>query len=411
MRSLRRPLAAHLAAGPAGRGRQRRHERLRPRAGRRRWPRPASTATSTSGAGADDLPDEVRGRARLPGRPRRRRPGRPAQGGAARRSSTSSPTACSTHIERDRRRRRHPRQLLAVGRGRPPPQARARPAAGVDVPHPGPGQGRDRRRRARSAGSTPRPRSSAAPTPSSPSCAAEADQLERLYGADPSRIEIVPPGVDHAFFSPGDQRRRPRARSGSRRTGPVLLFVGRIQPLKGLDVAVGALADAAPTATPCSSSSAARAAPTARPSSPGSTTWPTSSASSDRVRFVAAAAPPPAVDLLPGRRRVPRAEPLGVVRARRPRGGRLRHARSWPPRSAGCARSSTTARTGFLVEGRDPADFAAARRRAARRPGSRAARWARRPPRRARGYTWSTAAARLRRALRRPHPRQLVDCA
>src|SRR3954470_22287130 len=68
----------------------------------------------------------------------------------------------------------------------------------------------------------------------------EVAQLERLYGADPSRIEIVPPGVEHAFFSPGDQR-------GAREAlglgdHPVLLFVGRIQPLKGLAVAVGALA-------------------------------------------------------------------------------------------------------------------------------------------------------------------------
>jgi D-inositol-3-phosphate glycosyltransferase len=72
------------------------------------------------------------------------------------------------------------------------------------------------------------------------SSAAEADQLVRLYGAVPDRIEIVPPGVDHAFFSPGD-RRGARLASGLG-DHPVLLFVGRIQPLKGLDVAVRALA-------------------------------------------------------------------------------------------------------------------------------------------------------------------------
>ncbi len=68
----------------------------------------------------------------------------------------------------------------------------------------------------------------------------EAQQLIDLYGAVGDRIEIVPPGVDHAFFSPGDQR-------GARKAlglgdEPVLLFVGRIQSLKGLDLAVAALA-------------------------------------------------------------------------------------------------------------------------------------------------------------------------
>ena len=69
----------------------------------------------------------------------------------------------------------------------------------------------------------------------------EANQLRALYHAPDERIEIVPPGVDHAFFSPGDQGGA-RAATGLDR-GPVLLFVGRIQPLKGLDVAVRALAE------------------------------------------------------------------------------------------------------------------------------------------------------------------------
>lgn len=67
----------------------------------------------------------------------------------------------------------------------------------------------------------------------------EADQLIDFYGADRGRIEIVPPGVDHAFFAPGD-RRGARWALGLG-AEPVLLFVGRIQPLKGLDVAVAAL--------------------------------------------------------------------------------------------------------------------------------------------------------------------------
>jgi len=75
----------------------------------------------------------------------------------------------------------------------------------------------------------------------------EATQLERLYHAVPGRIEIVPPGVDHRLFSPGDKAEA-RAELGlgpgpdGTGAGPVLLFVGRIQPLKGADVAVRTLA-------------------------------------------------------------------------------------------------------------------------------------------------------------------------
>ncbi|MEZ5239634.1 MAG: glycosyltransferase [Microthrixaceae bacterium] len=67
----------------------------------------------------------------------------------------------------------------------------------------------------------------------------EAEQLLSHYDADPARIEVVPPGVDHAFFSPGD-RRGARAALGLD-DRPTLLFVGRIQPLKGLTVAVRTL--------------------------------------------------------------------------------------------------------------------------------------------------------------------------
>lgn len=71
------------------------------------------------------------------------------------------------------------------------------------------------------------------------SCSEEERQFRRLYGDPAGRIEIVAPGVEHAFFAPGE-------RSGARAalgldSRPVLLFVGRIQPLKGPDMAVRAL--------------------------------------------------------------------------------------------------------------------------------------------------------------------------
>lgn len=72
----------------------------------------------------------------------------------------------------------------------------------------------------------------------------ERAQLVQLYGAEGDRVEIVPPGVDHELFSPGNEDDRARARA-SLRVGdaPVLLFVGRIQPLKGADLAVRCLAE------------------------------------------------------------------------------------------------------------------------------------------------------------------------
>ena len=68
---------------------------------------------------------------------------------------------------------------------------------------------------------------------------AETDHLVELYGAPADRVEIVAPGVEHALFSPGDPE---GARAALGLGGePVLLFVGRIQPLKGLDLAVETL--------------------------------------------------------------------------------------------------------------------------------------------------------------------------
>jgi D-inositol-3-phosphate glycosyltransferase len=73
------------------------------------------------------------------------------------------------------------------------------------------------------------------------SCTEEERQFVSLYGRPPGNLEIVAPGVEHAFFAPGDKGGARHALDLS--GGPVLLFVGRIQPLKGVDVAVQALAE------------------------------------------------------------------------------------------------------------------------------------------------------------------------
>jgi D-inositol-3-phosphate glycosyltransferase len=74
------------------------------------------------------------------------------------------------------------------------------------------------------------------------SCPEEERQFRRLYGDPTGRIEIVPPAVEHAFFAPGD-RRGARNAVGLPADRPVVLFVGRIQPLKAPDLAVRALAE------------------------------------------------------------------------------------------------------------------------------------------------------------------------
>ena len=70
---------------------------------------------------------------------------------------------------------------------------------------------------------------------------AEAEDLLGHYGADPTRLCISPPGVNHDVFTPGDRRAR-KAELGIDAGVPVVLFVGRVQPLKGIDVVVEAFA-------------------------------------------------------------------------------------------------------------------------------------------------------------------------
>ena len=71
----------------------------------------------------------------------------------------------------------------------------------------------------------------------------EAAELVELYGADPSRVHVVEPGVDLQRFAPvdDDERAAARARLGLPADRDVVLFAGRVQPLKAPDVLVHAL--------------------------------------------------------------------------------------------------------------------------------------------------------------------------
>ncbi|MGH2684485.1 MAG: glycosyltransferase, partial [Actinomycetota bacterium] len=241
-------------------------------------------------------------------------------------------------------------------------------------------------------------------------CEAERTQLVRLYGADPARIEIVPPGVDHAFFSPGD-------RGGARNalglggpadlTRPVLLFVGRIQPLKGAAVAVRALAelgrDDAVLLVVGGASGVEGHAEAARVRG-----LVDDLGLSDRVRFVE---PQPhhllstyyrAADvcLVPSR-----SESFGLVA--------LEAAACGTPVVAAAVGGLRTlvddGRTGYLVDSRDPAEFAACAAKILDDP-ALASEMSAAAAARAGGYTWSTTAARLRRLYGDLRARALVEC-
>ena len=70
----------------------------------------------------------------------------------------------------------------------------------------------------------------------------EAEQLVRLYDADPGRVDVVHPGVDLDVFRPQDQATA-RAGLGLPADAVVLMFAGRIQPLKAPDVLLRAVAE------------------------------------------------------------------------------------------------------------------------------------------------------------------------
>ncbi len=71
--------------------------------------------------------------------------------------------------------------------------------------------------------------------------AAEAEELISLYAAPPARVSVVNPGVNLQVFQPASKGAA-RHRLGLPQDAHVLLFVGRIQPLKAPDVLLRAAA-------------------------------------------------------------------------------------------------------------------------------------------------------------------------
>lgn len=236
---------------------------------------------------------------------------------------------------------------------------------------------------------------------------AEMHQLVELYDTDPARIEVVPPGVDHAFFSAGD-RRGARAALGLG-DHPVLLFAGRIQPLKGLTVAVAALAELRathPDAVLVVVGGASGVEGEAELHAARSLVDVLGLA--DRVRFV----PPQPHHLLSTYYRaadvciVPsRSESFGLVA--------LEAGACGTPVVAAAVGGLLTliddGVTGFLIDNREPADFAAAVATILDSPRLAAAMSAA-ASERARQYTWSTTAARLRRLYADLTSRAPVTC-
>jgi D-inositol-3-phosphate glycosyltransferase len=71
--------------------------------------------------------------------------------------------------------------------------------------------------------------------------AVDRQHMVELYGADPARIQVIPPGVDLELFRPIPQAEA-LARLGDGPAHRMILFVGRMDPVKGLDTLVHAVA-------------------------------------------------------------------------------------------------------------------------------------------------------------------------
>ena len=69
----------------------------------------------------------------------------------------------------------------------------------------------------------------------------ERDDMRQYYGANPAKIAVVPPGVDLQRFHP-IPKAEARARLGVPADHRMILFVGRLQPIKGVDTLICAAA-------------------------------------------------------------------------------------------------------------------------------------------------------------------------
>jgi len=69
---------------------------------------------------------------------------------------------------------------------------------------------------------------------------ASKQHMVQEYGVDPARVQVIPCGVDTTLFHPQDRLQARRALTLPE-AAPIVLFIGRLQPLKGLDTLLRAV--------------------------------------------------------------------------------------------------------------------------------------------------------------------------
>ena len=243
------------------------------------------------------------------------------------------------------------------------------------------------------------------------SCSVEADQLVDLYGADRARIAMVAPGVEHAFFAPGNRGQARRA-VGLPEDQPVVLFVGRIQPLKGPSIAVEALAAVRASGGRAGRASLVLIGGPSGPHGPAELAAVHRAMADHGLADCVRLLPPQPHEMLSTYFRAADAcvvpshsESFGLVA--------LEAAACGVPVVAAAVGGLTTivqdGETGFLVDGRDPFDFAKPLAAILDDP-ELAFRLGRRAAARSKAYTWRRAGAHLWSRVEELTRSQLVAC-